>query len=142
MRTRTIRIGAAVAAVLALLVVVALALGNGGVRSYPPGSPETAMQGFLQDLFDEDYAGAEQALAPEVTKRCDRGHLRWSPVGYQDAAEISQVDIDGTTAKMTVVLIEESGPFAEQYESVHFFEMQQIDGDWLITDLDERFDCR
>ena len=65
-----------------------------------------------------------------------------SPVGYQDAAEISDVEVDGTVATMTVILIEVSGPFEEAYESEYGFEMEQIDGDWLVTDLDERFGCR
>ena len=142
MKTRTLQIAAAVGAALVLLVVVALALGDGGVRSYPSGSPEAGLQTFLQALLDDDVDEARESLTPAAEARCEDHELRWNPLTWQDSAQITDVDVEGGVATLTVVTASRSGPFGDPFESEYEFTMEQIAGEWLIADLDERFGCR
>jgi hypothetical protein len=136
------KIGVGIAVLLALSIVIVLALEGEGTRSYPAGSPEAAMQVFLQDLFDDDVRRAHDRLTPALASRCTSADLRFTPASYHDVARITDVARGDSTARLTVVFTDEAGLFDEPYESVHDVGMELIDGDWLIGDLDERFDCR
>ncbi len=138
----TTKIGLGIGLLLVGAIVVALALGQGGLRTYPADSPEAAMQDFLQHLFADEIREAREDLAPGVEARCDVEALRYSPASYHDVARIDDVEIDGMTAMVTVAFTDESGLFDEPYESIYEFGMEQIDGAWRIADLDERFGCR
>lgn len=138
----TTKIGLGLGGLLVVAIVVALALGQGGVRSYPDDAPEAAMQDFLQHLFAEEIREAREELTPDLSARCDVGALRWSPASYHDAARIDEVEVDGVTARISVVFTDEAGLFDEAYESTYEFGMEQVDGAWRIADLDERFGCR
>lgn len=138
----TTKIGLGIGSLLVVAVIVALALGQGGLRTYPADSPEATMQGFLQHLFADEIREAREDLAPAAAARCDVGALRYTPASYHDAARIDDVELDGTTALVTVVFVDDSGLFDEPYESTYEFGMEQIDGVWRIADLDERFGCR
>lgn len=142
MTTKARRLVVTIVALGALVAVVVVALVDTGVRTYPAGSPEAGMQAFLQDLFDEDFASAHDRLAPALAAGCSSGELRYSPAEYQETAEITDVAIAGDVATLTVVFADEGGLLEPTYEERLVFEMQLIDGDWLITGLDERFDCR
>ncbi len=100
------------------------------------------MQAFLQAMLDDDFDAAEESLAPDLLARCDEVGLRFSPLSYQDTAQIVEVEVDGAVASLEVVFVEETGPFDESFQLVYAFVMEQIDGEWLIVDLDERFGCR
>lgn len=141
MKTSTTRIGAAVGAVIALAIIIGLALGNGGVRSFPEGSPEAATQDFLQAMFDGDIDEARTHLSDDLAVRCDRAALRFSTFSYNDVAQITDVDADETEAAVTVVLSDDSGLLGDPYEDEHVIELTNTDGVWRITGLNERFGC-
>lgn len=135
------KIGSAVGAVILVAVIVALAFGQGGVRTYPEGSPEAAVQTFLQHLYDGELQDARSGLEPGVANRCSTGDLRYTPASYRDVARITEVTVNGSTAEVTVVFSDQSGLFDEPYESAYDFDMTLIADDWLISGLDERFGC-
>ena len=136
------RVIAGVIGAVAVVAVLAVALSGGGVRTYPADSPEAALQTFLQALLDDDLESAEAVLAPAQARACDRGSLRWSPLSYQDRAQITEVDADEASATITVVLSDDTGLFEGGFSAEYDFGLEQIEGAWRITDLDERFDCR
>jgi hypothetical protein len=130
-------IGAVVA--LAVLVVVALVAFRGPVE-YAPGTPEAALQSFLQAGFDnQDQSVLFAMLTPDARARCERDAEtgRYSSIWDSDGlrAELETMRIDGDKAVATVGFRHgnSTDPFNDySYSFTDTYTLLRVDGKWLI----------
>lgn len=76
-------IGAGIAGVVVLAVVVVLAAGSQPATSYPADTPEGAFQRYLTAFEEGDFAGAYAFLSARVTKRISLEEYEQQAEEYQ-----------------------------------------------------------
>lgn len=121
---------------LAILVTIALVVAR-GPADYEPGTPEAALQDFLDAAFDEDGDALLALMSPEPRERCrdhfeDYGYGRYSSDGLR--LELERMDVSGDTATAQVELHQAAdNPFDNsRWSYTESFELTRIDGEWLI----------
>ena len=135
--TRWLVLAAAAVAVVIVAGVVASALG-GRASTYPEGSPEHAVQQYLQAVADNDATRALAFLSADLARRCaDYPREAISNRGRQSVrATLDETTLRDGTASVRVTLIESYGdaPFGggESTQST-VFELQQEAGAWRFT---------
>lgn len=123
--------GIAVAVVVALTAVLAV---NRQPVTYPRGSPEAAVQAYVQAMLDGDEDTAAAWLDPDM--ECDAAHLADADVPDDVRVTLRHAEVDGDVAEVEIGVTVTSGrgPFdTYEYEDHHRFELAQSDGGWLIT---------
>ena len=130
----------AMGAIVVLAILVALGIGLRGVEDYPEGSPEAALQAFLQAALDGDDDETIAALVPEAREQCRR-EIRldggaWSSPGT--GFELDELAVDGETATGEVTMRSDDGdPFGGSSRRGTFrFELHDVDDEWLIAEAD------
>ena len=127
-------IGAAVAvAVLAVVsVVVVLATGDND-ETQPAGSPEAAVQDFLQAMQGGEYETAYAYLSPELQEDCTLTEFRRSSRFTEDSTqrvllESTREVTDGVEVRVSIVSPPRGTVFQEEYSYTRVLLLQQIDG--------------
>lgn len=126
-------------AVVALAVLVTVALvATSGTERYSPGTPEAALQDFLQASFDRDTDAVRALLTDDARADCraafDRGHVD-DPYTDGLRAELEDMSVTGTTATATVRFRQgnSSDPFDNSSWSYEErFVLHDVDGEWRI----------
>lgn len=128
-------------AVVVLAILVAVALGLRGNTSFPPGSPEEALQQFLQAGLDGDEPATVALIADAKRSDCgDRAEPQYGPwsssgIGF----ELDEVDTDGSNATITTTMrySDDGDPFDRSSRgSSYRFELVQEGGEWFIAEAD------
>lgn len=122
-----------------LAVVVAVALGQPSVESYPAGSPEAVAQTYVQARLDGDLVTAHGTLAPHLQSRCRPYELEGPFERGSFRAMFEDIDNDGAVVRMTVRITATDYP--EGPLPMPIFEgfssrlvLEQSDGEWRIVD--------
>ncbi len=105
--------------------------------SYPPGSPEAAVQGYLQAVLDGDDDGAFARFTPELRERCASRDLDETFVPDQVRITLAETDIDADDARVTIRLRfdRDSDPFdAGSFDSFERIDLTRVGGEWLIDE--------
>ena len=129
---------AAVVVVLVIGAGVAASMMGGTARTYPEGSPERAVQQYLQAVASNDGPRAFEFLSTDLAKRC-AGYPREgiSNRGRQSVrATLEQTTTRGDTATVRVTLIESYGndPFGGGESNFsQVFELRQEGGQWRFS---------
>ena len=124
----------AVLSAIALVVVIALVavFTRGAPAPLPADTPQGVVQRYSQAIVDGDVDEALGYLVPAVADDCER-----MPLGTDDfRVTLLETTESGDTARVRtmVVTIYGSGPLGQsEYESEELFELERIEGDWLIA---------
>jgi hypothetical protein len=129
---------AAVVVVLVIAAGVGASVTGGGARTYPEGSPERAVQQYLQAVAENDAARATEFLSADLAKRCvDYPRDAISNRGRQSVrATLEETTLRNGTASVRVTLIESYGsdPFGggeSTFSTV--FDLRQEGGAWRFS---------
>ncbi len=127
-------LGAIVA--VAVLVTVALLAGR-SPKTYPSGSPEALVQGFIQAAFDDDIPTLLSMLSADSRTLCEIDDDRFDDRIYSDGlrAELKELKVTGRTAKAEVSFHRDSsdGPFGTStWRYDKNLDLILVEGDWLI----------
>jgi hypothetical protein len=133
--------GAVVA--IAVLVTVALIMGR-DTKTYSPGTPEAAVQDFIQAGFDNDMPALLASLTTDARTSCEAEIVRQRfddnvySEGLRAALEDMEITSDDTAIAEvqfhqdnTNNLFDTSG-----WSHDERFTLTRIDGDWLIDKAD------
>lgn len=127
-------LGALVA--VAVLVTVALVVA-GGTETFEPGTPEAALQQFIEAGLDGDETTMLALLTPQHRARCEEELDQFGRWGYDDGyrVELESVAVDGDEAELRVefrntnrddVFGGSGWSFEERYDLV------RVGDEWLI----------
>src|SRR5690606_14946781 len=123
------------------IVVVALVvvLTRGGAAPLDESSPEGVVQRYVQAVIDDDVAGAEQYLHPELTEKCEALDGVLSD-GVRVTLRRTVERGDTATVQVIIVYSGGSGLFGpSEYQSDDRFTLKR-DGDaWRITETPWEF---
>lgn len=123
--------GMALALVIGATAILAV---NREPVTYPPGSPEAAVQAYVQALLDGDEDAAAAWLDPATD--CEAGDLAEAHVPDDVRVTLRHAEIDGDVAEVEIGVTVTSGrgPFdTYEYEDHHRFELARSGEGWLIT---------
>ena len=128
------------AAVVGLAVLVTIALvATRGPETYAPGTPEAALQDFLEAGFDGDTAAIFELVTDESRDRCQSASDRerfdgdWYSDGMRAELEDMTVTSDVATAEVRFHEGGANDPFSNSSWSYdERFTLVRVDGAWLI----------
>ena len=131
-------ITAGVVALMIVAVGVTLVADSGDPTPLPQGSPEAAVQAFVQAIDDGGFAAGYDMLHPDLRATCDEIDFRAKTVRGSDTdmrVSLANVDTFEDTAYVTVNIRSFSGSppfdFSENSYEVHFV-LKQTDDGWRI----------
>jgi len=129
---------AAVVVALVIAAGVAASVMGGSARTYPDGSPERAVQQYLQAVAANDATRALEFLSTDLAKRCaDTPRDAISNRGRQSVrATLEETTLRDGTASVRVTLIESYGdaPFGgDESNFSTVFELRQEGGAWRFS---------
>lgn len=139
------RVLAVVIGVVVLVAVVAgIVAATRPSNEFQPGTPEAAVQGFVQALIDGDASEAADFLAS--ASDCDVGDVERAR-GLDPARVLLQnAETENGTVRVTVDVVTGSGggPFdLEEYSQSHTYVLVQEGEEWRITNEPwPLFSCR
>ena len=117
--------------------VIAAVLNGSNVTEYAESTPEGTVQRYVNALLEGDDEAADQYLTPTQRAECSADDS-FRFVRHTDDARIAllESDVDGGSARLTVRVTEGSfGLFdSSEYSHDERYELEQIDGSWLIDD--------
>ena len=117
-------------------MAVGVALAFGGTASYAPGTPEAALQEFLQANLDGDRAAIEAMLEPSGAEQCQEELERFGFRASGLRFGLDDMRVEGDRAWATASKRYGSGgdPFDGPTRAVdERFELRRIDGEWKIV---------
>ncbi len=133
---------AGIAGVVVVITVASIAvtlMTGSRVEALPEGSPERAVQDYLQAIQERQYAAAYNLLAPEVQDRCTQQDFQAS-IGTPDQSSVRiQLDsVDHTAADTAAVYVRitqtyAGQPFPNESSFIQMYGLQQISGEWKLT---------
>ena len=131
----------AMGALVALAILVAIGLGLRGNRSFPAGSPEDALQQFLEAGLDGDEDATVALMVPEARDDCtDRLEPQYGPRSTRGLGfELDDVDVDGPVANISVTMrySDNGDPFdGSSRGGTYRFELHQQGDEWFVADAD------
>jgi hypothetical protein len=130
------------AGVLALIIIsiVVTLVAAGNAEPLPEGSPEAAVQNYLQAIDDGDLTAAYAMLADDRQATCDATEYRQFTQGGRDAdmrLSLDNVDVIDTTALVAVRVTSFRGDppfdFSENSYSA-LFQLELVDGTWRVEE--------
>ena len=130
------------AGVLALIIIsiVVTLVAAGDAEPLPEGTPQAAVQDYLQAIDDGDLTAAYAMLTDERQAICDASEYRRFTQGGRDTdmrLSLDNVDVIGTTALVAVRVTSFRGdPPFDFSENTHsdLFQLDFIDGTWRIDE--------
>ena len=129
---RANRVLGLVVAVIAVISVIVVLAGRQPTTQLDEGSPEAAVQQYLQAVSDRDFDQALNFLSDDskcTIEDFDRAYI-------QDSLRIGLSESSGnqTTAVVTVSIQSSNGdPFGGTYTEERNFRLVNTDGEWKIT---------
>ena len=132
---------ALLAALLIASIVVAL---TDRETTLPEGTPEGAVQRFLQAVEAEDFVLAYGFLSDSLQQKCAVEEFASRSIGFDRNLRDSRVTLEKTTrlngsavVVVDVTRFRAGGPFeTSDHSSEHRFELRQDPGgEWRLTDL-------
>lgn len=132
-------IGAGVVIIAIIAAAVALIVGEDDPATFPEGSPEAALQQYVEVVRSADRDAALALLTPAAQARVkDDDFFPNSFCGETDGrrVRVTATTIDGENATVTLTIQESNSSVFDfdQYEYNQSVPMQQIDGRWLVDD--------
>lgn len=133
-----------IGAVVLVAVVAGIVAATRPSNEFQPGTPEAAVQGFVQGLIDGDASEAAGFFASGSD--CDVGDIERAS-GLDPARVLLQnADIEDGTARVTVEVVTGpgGGPFdLDEYRQSHTYDLVQEGDEWRITNEPwPLFSCR
>lgn len=135
-----------------LLIVIALLLAatigaaatvaslRGGEKQLPDGSPERAVQLYLNAIEDRDATAALAHLSPSLTARC--GEIPRDMITARSEgslrATLDDVRLDGNAATVRIQLTETFGgaPFGvSDPKQTLVFELERVNEEWRFSQM-------
>jgi hypothetical protein len=124
-----ISIAIAVGAIVVLAIVAVLA--SPRAADYPSGSPERALQSYLDAVIKGDMVTAFTFISEESD--CTFQNLENSYVGEIKGVTLENSRVTGDEAKVSVRIEYGDGPlFGGSYGEQHSFALVKESGDWKI----------
>jgi hypothetical protein len=138
-----------IAGVVGALVLVSLIVTLTSSRPpelLPEGSPERAVQDFLQAIEERDHASAWALLDPEFQAACPIGEFERALTGRTSSIRIRLDEVRTTTtgAEVSVRVTESfSGrPMPSEFTSTQRYSLVEVDGEWRLRAAGwPYFDC-
>lgn len=132
------------AVVVAVIVVAALVtalLTSRDPARLAPGTPEAAVQDYLDAVLDRDNETAAAMLAPE--SECDLDDLDQAYLDEDVRASLREVEVSGSTARVDVAITTGAGGLIpSRWTEEHTFRLRRTGDEWLITGSPwPLFDC-
>lgn len=122
--------GGVVVLVLAALVTVLLV--GREPEDLPPGTPEAAVQEYLDAVLDGDDEAAAALFTP--TNPCTVLDLENAWVDEDVRVTLDDVRVDGKAARVEVTVASSGGGLVpDAWSEEQTFRLSEIDGDWLIS---------
>lgn len=118
--------------VLVVVAVVAIALRP--PATFDPATPEGAVQGYLEAVFDEDESTAVGYLEPKSP--CDERDISDASVDNSARVVLVDTEVDGDTARVEVEVTfsRGQGPFdSYEYSQNESFDLVDSGNRWLLT---------
>lgn len=118
--------------VLVVVAVVVIALRP--PATFDPATPEGAVQGYLEAVFDEDESTAVGYLEPK--SQCNERDISDASVDSSARVVLIDTEIDGDTARVEVEVTfsQGQGPFdSYEYSQDHSFDLVDSGDRWLLT---------
>ncbi|GAA3526021.1 hypothetical protein GCM10022263_13480 [Nocardioides daeguensis] len=122
------------AAVVGAIVVASLitAVASRHPARLEPGSPEAAVQDYLDAVLERDAEAAARHLAPDSP--CGVEDLDKAYVDDDVRVRLRDTDVTGGTARVAVAITTGSGELIPSgWTEEHTFRLRRVDGAWLIT---------
>lgn len=125
--------------VVIVLAIVVTAIASAVNRPEPleAGTPEAAVQAFVQAVIDGDEDAAAALLTERLEQRCDT-RLDYYRGGDSLRASLGDVDVDGNAATVEVDFVSASRDLFDsyQYDFSQEFDLVVENGEWRISRLD------
>ena len=141
------------AAVLALLIIASvIAAVTREEAEFAPGSPEAAVQAYLNALISDDFQAARDALSPELRAACSiedmfggryPGQRRSALEDKRITLEDSRTFGERTFVTVRIAELRSDGLFGPSgYDYDETFTLKQFDGRWKFSKNPwPSFDC-
>ena len=126
----------AMGALVVLAVIVAIALGLRGPEDLPDGTPEAAVQDYLQAVLDGDDDAIRALLATDKLAECDEAFFEYSSYGIDGVGfELDDIEVTGDTARAE--LTQRSSSTGDPFEGSRRYgqeivELRREGGEWKI----------
>lgn len=123
-----------VGGIVLLAVIAGVAAGLRPENRFEPGTPEAAVQGYLQAIFDGDPTAAAAFVASG--SHCDAADLERAMIDRSARVVLRDSDMENGTARVHVEMVFSSpgGPFdTYEYSQDHTFHLEREGPDWRIT---------
>lgn len=126
----------AMGAVVVLAVFVAIALGLRGPTEFPDGTPEAAVQDYLQGVLDGDDDAVLATLTADRADACSDELAQYRSYGMNGVGfELDEIDITGDTARaeLTQRSTSSGDPFGgTQRSGDRYVELRRENGEWKV----------
>jgi hypothetical protein len=130
-----------VSGLVVVAVVAAVLAATRSSTTVAPGTPQAAVQGYLEAVLDGDADRAAGFLAPG--SECTAADL--DRAGVPDSTRVTLVSstTDGSTARVKVqVSFGSGGPFDDGRSETQTFRLEQSAGQWRLSGIPwPLFDC-
>ena len=126
----------AMGAVVVLAIFVAIALGLRGPTEFPEGTPEAAVQDYLQGVLDGDDEAVLATLAADRVEECRDELAQYGTYGIDGIGfELDEIDVTGDTARaeLTQRSTSSGDPFGgTQRYGDRYVELRRENGEWKV----------
>lgn len=123
-----------VAAVAVLAIVAGVVVAGRDAPALDPGSPEAAVQGYLEAVLDGDYRAAADLVAPSTG--CDAADVAQAFVAESAQIVLTDTTVDGDRAVVTLDVTEGAGdgPFGgEGFTRSERVTLERVGGTWKLA---------
>ena len=141
MARSTVVLLAIAALFVAVLSAAALIASRAGDETqFEEGTPERAVQRYLQAVEDSDATTALSFLSPALVTRCGKPERQQITQRGNSSirATLQRSEVDGSSATVTIRLIEtfREAPLgiSDQSQTVAF-ELESVDGQWKFAEM-------
>lgn len=127
---------AAAAVVIGAVVAAAVVAATGNDPVFDEGTPEAAVQRYLDAMIDGDESAAHDTLSEELRRECSLADLReqsWQADGVR--VTLRDVHVDGASAEVEVTIHEGGGGmFGEEPSYPERFILAKTAGVWVVAE--------
>lgn len=123
-----------VGAVAVLAIVTGVVVAGRDAPQLDPGSPEAAVQSYLEAVLDGDFTAAAGLLAP--SSECDASDVAQAYVPESARIVLTDTTVDGDRAVVTLDVTEgaDGGPFGgEGFSRDERVTLERDAGDWKVA---------
>ncbi len=124
---------------LALLVIAGFTLAQ-NKATFAEGSPESALQEYVDAVYADDVEGMYDRFSPRLDNACSSTLDDYGTANLSSSrATLAESQVDGDRAIISLTFTDSSfeDPFDDyRYERTYSFELRRDDGDWLITNAE------